>query len=78
MINPEFSFCRHCRNLTVASENGRCEVCGSPKPVLRRQPLQHSPQHRGMVRTLQLAAFAVVIMLILLFIEWITKGTEFR
>jgi ribosomal protein L37E len=78
-INPEFSLCRNCGNLTVATGDGRCDVCGTPKPVSRQHPpLQHPAHYRGVVKALQLAAFAVVVMLILLFIEWITKGAELR
>jgi ribosomal protein L37E len=79
MINPEFSLCRGCGNMTIAMQDGRCDVCGMPKPVLRQHPpLQHPAHYRGMVKALQLAAFAVAVMLVLLFIDWITRGADLR
>jgi hypothetical protein len=75
MLDPEFSLCRGCGAMTVATKDGRCEVCGTPKPVPRqRPPLQHPAHYCGIVRALQLAAFAVTVMLILLFVDWITRG----
>jgi hypothetical protein len=63
--------CFGCGNMTATMADGRCDICGTPKlSVLQQQPIKHW----GFGRALWLAGFAFLVVLVMLLIDWLTRG----